>query len=130
MQEKELNPLRREDVEGTDISALISGVQHGAKVIIIGAGNVGMATIEAILVERGLKRSEVLIIDDITEQRQELTEKDISELIGMRSKEVQQRIDIENILEPKLVSSVNHDFKNYAKELSQQGWKSRPKHKR
>lgn len=89
------------------------------KILIVGAGKVGMAQISEILKRTGHNESEVVIVENSD---------DLKELVSFGTREVRQRLEIEKI---ETISYLpKNDYNNVQKRNSQCGWKNRPKHKR
>ena len=97
---------------------------NNVKILIVGAGNVGKAQISEAILKHGLDENSVKVVN-----ASELNDTDVLELVNLNTIEVKQRMNVETLLAPQLIEACS-DFRNYEKQNSQQGWKSRPKHKR
>ena len=94
------------------------------KILIVGAGKVGSSQIREIIEATVHKPGEVVIVENSDD-----LQKFAGELVSMRTKEVQQLLEIEKM---EAIAYLPHETKshNIQKQNSQQGWKSRPKHNR
>ena len=90
------------------------------KILIVGAGNIGKAELSSILSERGISESDILIVEDA---------EDFNRLPEFRNNEVRQRLEVDEMLTPKLQSN-SFDYMDEQKKNSQQGWRNRSKHHR
>lgn len=112
------------DCSGCTEFSVISGakpiIDSGRKILIVGAGKVGTAQLKEMIEKIGYNESECLLVENLDE---------LKGLVSFGNREVQQRLEVEKMLEPQLLTSCS-DFRNYNKHNSQQGWKNRPKHKR
>ena len=106
------------------------------KILIVGAsgaGKVSNSEINAIIAATGHLADEVIIIDDILDNKN-----NIDNIISMRNNAVAQHLDILNIdtvvqhLDIDTIAYLPRIKVNYNinKQNSQQGWKNRPKHRR
>ena len=94
------------------------------KILIVGAGKVGSAQIREIIAATGHKAGEVVIVEN-SDDLQKLA----GELVSMKTKEVQQLLEIEKMESIAYLPNKCKNY-NYEKQNSQQGWKNRPKNKR
>ena len=90
------------------------------KILIVGAGKVSKERIYEIIEIAGYKESEVLLSDEIEDL--------IPQLAKMETLEVRQLLELDKIETIAYLPSC--DYNNTQKQLSQQGWKKRPKHRR
>ena len=91
------------------------------KILIVGAGKVSLERISEIIEIAGYKESEVLLSDEIEDL--------IPPLAKMDTLEVRQLLELDKIETIAYLPSCDYD-NNIQKQLSQQGWKKRPKHRR
>lgn len=94
------------------------------KILIVGDGKIASAQIKEIIEATGHKAGEVVIVEN-SDDLQKLA----GELVSMKTKEVQQLLEIEKI---ESIAYLPKETKshNINKQNSQSGWKNRPKHKR
>lgn len=94
------------------------------KILIVGAGKIASAQVREIIAATGHKAGEVVIVEN-SDDLQKLA----GELVSMKTKEVQQLLEIEKM---ESIAYLPKETKshNINKQNSQQGWKNRPKHKR
>ena len=95
--------------------------QSMKKILIVGAGKVSLERISEIIEIAGYKESEVLLSDEIEDL--------IPPLAKMETLEARQLLELDKIETIAYLPSCDYD-NNIQKQLSQQGWKKRPKHRR
>ena len=90
------------------------------KILIVGAGNIGKAKLSSILSAIRISESDILIAEDA---------EDFYRLPEFRNNEVRQRLEVDEMLTPKLQSN-SFDYMDEQKKNSQQGWQNRSKYHR
>lgn len=93
-------------------------------ILLVGAGKVASAQIREIIEATGHRAGEVVIVEN-SDDLQKLA----GELVLMKTKEVQQLLEIEKMESIEYFTNECKNY-NYEKQHSQQGWKNRPKYKR
>lgn len=91
------------------------------KILIVGAGKVGMARLQEVIQRTGCKESDCLIVEDLDE---------LKGIVSFGTQEVRQRLELEKLPDPISFCDPVKSIRNYEKQNSQCGWKNRPKHKR
>lgn len=112
------------------IGQIIKDLEGEEATVLFLPRNITTEGIETFLERRGVLHPKGAIILEPGESKRELKEEDLAILTSMRNEAKQRFLEEQELMLSELPDPHICDFKNYEKELSQQGWKKRNKYRR